>query len=176
MENESGVFALVPVSADGGRAEHGRFFIAMWYPHTTGELFVYEGVLDSTEDVGSALHALSRDLDVDPLPFAAADASLHRAFVAAEVAKGDAAWRRMTRLDHTPDVTYRRAWTMAEHAGRVFTSTLPSGRVYSFAAGVTVGNDRVFPSGWHHVAAVKQGDRLRILRVNGLTLEVSPKE
>ena len=32
---------------------------------------------------------------------------------------GGTEWRLMKRLDHTPDVTYRRAWTMAEHLEHV---------------------------------------------------------
>ena len=27
--------------------------------------------------------------------------------------EGDQVWKRLARLDHTPDVKYRRAWTMA---------------------------------------------------------------
>jgi hypothetical protein len=69
--------------------------------------------------------------------------------------EGDAAWRKLAQLDATPDVTYRRAWTMAEFGGRVFCSTLPSGRVYSYAAGATAMDDRALGNGWHHVAAVK---------------------
>ena len=69
--------------------------------------------------------------------------------------EGDTHWRRLARLDHTPDVTYRRAWTMAEFQGRLFASTLPSGRVYAFEAGKSASWDHEFPAGWHHVAAVK---------------------
>ena len=80
--------------------------------------------------------------------------------------RGNAEWARLARLDHTPDVKYRRAWTMAEHGGRLFCSTLPSGKIYSFAAGRSVSWDRTFPTGWHHVAAVRSDGRL-ILYVDG---------
>ncbi len=73
---------------------------------------------------------------------------------------GGDAWSRLTQLDHTPDVRYRRAWTMAEHDGRVYCSTLPSGYVYSWQAGRLAMSPREFPSGWHHVAAVKADGRL----------------
>jgi hypothetical protein len=76
--------------------------------------------------------------------------------------EGDATWKRLTRLDHTPDVTYRRAWTMAEHAGEVFCSTLPSGRIYAFSAGHQVAWERSLSSDWHHVAAIKSTDRLSL--------------
>lgn len=46
----------------------------------------------------------------------------------AYVYEGDTTWRRMQQLDKTENVKYRRAWTMAEHAGKVYCSTLPSGR------------------------------------------------
>ncbi|MSR31784.1 MAG: LamG domain-containing protein [Gemmataceae bacterium] len=71
-------------------------------------------------------------------------------------------WKRLTRLDHTPDVTYRRAWTMAEHAGQVFCSTLPSGKVFAFSAGTQVGWGKSLDSAWHHIAAVKSGQKLEL--------------
>jgi hypothetical protein len=76
--------------------------------------------------------------------------------------EGDTTWRRSARLDHTPDVRYRRAWTMAEFQGRLFASTLPSGRVYSYEAGKSATWDHEFPAGWHHVAAVKSDGELRL--------------
>lgn len=82
----------------------------------------------------------------------------------AEVYEYDGAesWRRLTRLDHTPDVTYRRAWTMAEARGRVFCSTLPSGRIYSTSVGTSAMADRSLTAGWHHLSAVKASERLRL--------------
>ncbi|MEZ6127518.1 MAG: LamG domain-containing protein [Planctomycetaceae bacterium] len=76
---------------------------------------------------------------------------------------GRTTWNKRTRLDHTPDVKYRRAWTMAEHAGQLFCGILPSGRVYSWRAGRVAMSDRALPSGWHHVAAVRDGTSLRIV-------------
>ena len=75
---------------------------------------------------------------------------------------GDAAWRRLTQLDKTPDVKYRRAWTMAEHDGRVFCSTLPSGHIYAFEAGKSTAWEQEFPSGRHHITATKHGGRLKL--------------
>ena len=76
--------------------------------------------------------------------------------------RSDSTWERLARLDHTPDVKYRRAWTLAEYAGRLYCSTLPSGRVYSFAAGQNVSWDHPFPAGWHHVAAIRAAGRLTL--------------
>lgn len=87
--------------------------------------------------------------------------------------EGDTTWRRMTRLDMTPDVTYRRAWTMAEYQGGVFVSTLPSGRVHRFEAGKTASWDHEFPPGWHHVAAVKEAGKLRLFVDGRLVSESS---
>ncbi|CAK9067240.1 Uncharacterized protein SCF082_LOCUS34074, partial [Durusdinium trenchii] len=75
---------------------------------------------------------------------------------------GDAQWRLLTRLDHTPDVRYRRAWTMAEHAGQVFCSTLPSGRVFSWRAGRVAMARKPLTDGWHSVTAVRAGSKLEI--------------
>jgi hypothetical protein len=71
-------------------------------------------------------------------------------------------WRLLSRLDHTPDVKYRRAWTMAEHAGRLYCSTLPSGKVFSYGVGRMAASHKALPEGWRHVAAVRESDRLRL--------------
>jgi hypothetical protein len=76
--------------------------------------------------------------------------------------EGSQAWKRLARLDHTPDVTYRRAWTMAEHDGRVFVSTLPSGKIFSLAVGRQAAWEQSLSSAWHHVAAVRSARRLRL--------------
>lgn len=69
--------------------------------------------------------------------------------------EGGTTWKRLARLDPTPDVKYRRAWTMAEYDGLVFVSTLPSGVIHSFAAGTQVQWGHSLSENWHHVAAVK---------------------
>ncbi len=71
-------------------------------------------------------------------------------------------WKKLTRLDHTPDVKYRRAWTMAEYQGRLFCSTLPTGKIFSFEAGRNVMASDSLASGWHHIAAVKSNNRLSL--------------
>ncbi len=63
------------------------------------------------------------------------------------------AWQELVQLDHTPDVKYRRVWTMAEHAGELFCSTLPSGHVHAYAQGTQVAWGYPFPAGWRHVTA-----------------------
>jgi len=83
-------------------------------------------------------------------------------------------WTKLARLDATPNVKYRRAWTAAEYQGRVFFSTLPSGRVFSFEAGKSVTHANELPDGWHHVAAVKRGGRLE-LYLDGVRVEQSGK-
>ncbi len=68
----------------------------------------------------------------------------------------------MAQLDTTPDVKYRRAWTMAEHQGRLYCSTLPSGRVYAFQAGAGVAWEQKFPDKMLHIAAIKKRDTLAL--------------
>ena len=59
------------------------------------------------------------------------------------------------------------AWaSMAAFDGRLFCSTLPSAKVHALEAGPCATFDREIPTGWQHVAAVKQGGLLR-LYVNG---------
>ncbi len=75
---------------------------------------------------------------------------------------GGERWDRLANLDPTPGVKYRRAWTAAEFRGRAVFSTLPSGRVFAFAAGRTAAADRPLGAGWRHVAAVRRGGRLEL--------------
>lgn len=75
---------------------------------------------------------------------------------------GNANWRFLTQLDHTPDVRYRRAWTMAEHAGQVYCSTLPSGKVFSWRAGRVAMASSSLSAGWHDVTAMRKGSALEL--------------
>lgn len=76
--------------------------------------------------------------------------------------EGETDWKRLATLDQTPDVKYRRAWTMAEHEGQLFCSTLPSGKIYRFEVGRNLMWGQTLSAGWHHVAAVKDGQRLAL--------------
>lgn len=73
------------------------------------------------------------------------------------------AWQELVQLDHTPDVKYRRVWTMAEHAGELFCSTLPSGHVHAYAQGTQVAWGYPFPVGWRHVAASRTQGLLSLI-------------
>lgn len=64
-------------------------------------------------------------------------------------------------LDATP-TSLRRVWSMAIYQGRLFAGTLPSGRVYSIEAGKLATWDHVFPTGWHHLTAIKHHDVLQL--------------
>jgi hypothetical protein len=68
----------------------------------------------------------------------------------------------MGRVDFTPDVVYRRAWSMAVFNGRLYSGTLPSGHVRSFEAGRNATDDRELAPGWRHIAAVRDGSRLKL--------------
>lgn len=72
------------------------------------------------------------------------------------------AWQRLTQLDTTPDVRFRRAWTMAEHAGELFTSTLPSGKIFAFQQGTQISWGHSLPSRWCHVTATRSDQRLTL--------------
>jgi len=75
---------------------------------------------------------------------------------------GSTTWTRTARVDFTPDVKYRRAWSMAVYQGRLFVGTLPSGHVHSFEAGRNATYDRALEPGWRHIVAVKAGGQLRL--------------
>src|SRR5262249_58263461 len=86
--------------------------------------------------------------------------------------EGETAWTPTGRLDLTPDVRYRRAWSMALFQGRLFCGTLPSGRVHALEAGRSVSWDHELTAGWRHLAAVREGGRL-LLYVHGNPLASS---
>jgi dienelactone hydrolase len=75
---------------------------------------------------------------------------------------GGTKWTKLGRIDRTPDVKYRRAWTMAEFQGQLFVSALPSGKVFAFEAGRSVTWDHELPAGWRHVVAVRASGQLRL--------------
>lgn len=86
----------------------------------------------------------------------------------------DPKWSKVGRLDFTPDVRYRRVWTMAVYRGRLFAGVLPSGHVHSIEVGRNVTYDRALPAGWVHLTAVRDSDHLR-LHVNGKLVATSSK-
>lgn len=75
---------------------------------------------------------------------------------------GQDKWTDTGRLDLTPDVRYRRAWSMAVFHGKLYCGVLPSGHVHSLEAGKAVSCDEQLKSGWRHLAAVRAGDKLRL--------------
>jgi hypothetical protein len=79
---------------------------------------------------------------------------------------GQDQWTRLKQIDTTPDVKYRRVWTMASFGGKLFATTLPSGNVWSMQTGTVAAWDHEFPTGWQHVMAQRAGNELR-LWVNG---------
>lgn len=85
---------------------------------------------------------------------------------------GQTAWKRVGQVDHTPDVKYRRAWSMAVYQGRLFVGTLPSGRIHSMDSGPSVTWDNRFPEGWHHVAAVRRQGQVQLF-VDGTHVSTS---
>lgn len=74
----------------------------------------------------------------------------------------DDTWTSLKQLDETPDVKYRRVWTMANFQGRAFFSTLPSGKIWSMSAGSCVTDDHELSPGWHHIVAEASAKGLRL--------------
>ncbi|MFM7594322.1 MAG: LamG-like jellyroll fold domain-containing protein [Isosphaeraceae bacterium] len=89
---------------------------------------------------------------------------------------GGQKWLTTGKTDPTPDVKYRRAWSMAEFQGRLFCGTLPSGHVYSYQSGLASTIDKPVGPGWHHVVAVRDAKSLRLYLDGTLAAEAaSPK-
>ncbi len=133
----------------------GQLHVSTW---PSGRVFVYEGI-NNWRDIGR----FGNELEVMGL-MTHNGQLLGGTLPLAEVYiyEGDTIWRRMDQLDKTENVKYRRAWTMAEHDGKVYCSTLPSGHIYSYEAGKSVTWDQSFPTGWHHVVASKSANILKL--------------
>lgn len=134
---------------------HGRMYVGTW---RSGKVFRYDGDQQWTDcgRLGEELEVMGMIVHNGRL--LAGSLPLAGVFEF----DGDSTWKLIQRVDLTPDVMYRRAWTMAEYKGRVFVGTLPSGRVLSNSAGVNVTYDEEFPTGWHHVAARRGGNKLSL--------------
>jgi hypothetical protein len=137
---------------------HGRLQVATW---RTGKVFQWDGtgwedrgrLGEELEVMGMLVHNGSLYAGTLPLAW------IGRHDISPD---GREAWTLLERLDTTPDVEYRRVWTMAQHRGRLFATTIPSGHVWSMKVGASVTWDEEFPTGWRHVAAQRQGDALRL--------------
>ncbi len=75
---------------------------------------------------------------------------------------GGQSWKKIARLDMTPDVKYRRVWSMAVFQGRLFAGTLPAGRVHSVSIGHVATHDQTLSPGWHHLTAVRDHGKLKL--------------
>lgn len=134
---------------------HGRLYVGTW---RSGRVYRYEADNHWT-DMGQ----LGEELEV--MGMAIYNGGLFAGTLPlAEVYRFDGPnqWKNTGRVDLTPDVRYRRAWTMAVFDGRLFVGTLPSGHVMSIEAGKSVTLDRELPPGWVHLAAVKAPTRLQL--------------
>lgn len=138
----------------------GNLYSATW---PSGRVFRFDGV-DKWADMGR----LGTELEVMGM-ITYNGQMLGGTLPLAEVYvyEGDTLWTRMDQLDRTPDVKYRRAWVMSEHDGKVFCSTLPSGKIYSYESGKSVSMAESLGGGWQHVTAIKTRQRLQLF-VNGL--------
>jgi hypothetical protein len=143
----------------------GRLHVATW---RTGKVFRW--LSDKWEDRGR----LGEELEV--MGMAVHNGSVYAGTLPlGQIYRhdGDTRWKLLKQLDATPDVKYRRVWTMAQFQGKLFATTLPSGHVWSMETGASVTWDHEFPAGWHHVAAQRTEDRMRLF-VDGEQVAESP--
>ena len=76
--------------------------------------------------------------------------------------QGGTDWSSTGRLDKTPDVKYRRAWSMAVFDGKLYCGVLPAGEVLSLEVGKCVSHDHALPGGWQHLTAVRRNSQLQL--------------
>lgn len=134
---------------------HGKLYVGTW---PSGRVYRFDG-LNDWADVGR----LGTELEVMGMlvhngTLLAGTLPLAEVYAYA----GDTTWKKLTRLDRTPDVRYRRAWTMAENQGTLYCSTLPSGKIFGFELGKNVLSPSPLSGGWHHLAAVKSKNKLAL--------------
>jgi hypothetical protein len=147
----------------------GELYVSEW---PKAHVFRYRGDLDwvNTGKLGQELEAM---------PLLVYNGKMYGGTLPlAEIYRydGDENWTRFGRVDHTRDVKYRRAWSMAVHRGRLFVGTLPSGRVLSIEAGRNATYDRQLSPGWHHIAAVRGAKTLKLYIDGLLVSESSPMD
>lgn len=136
-------------------AHHGAFYAGTW---PDAAVFRLDG-----EDTWTHCGRLGDEMEV--MPMVVYNGRLYAGTLPlAEVYRYDGStnWSFVGRLDRTPDVKYRRVWSMALFQGKLFCGTLPSGRVHALQVGVNATYDRALGSGWRHVAAVRRNDRLEL--------------
>ncbi len=139
----------------GFAVHRGSLYVSEW---PKARVFRYAGG-SKWDDVGK----LGQELEA--MPLLVYNGKLYGGTLpSAEVYRydGDMNWTKIGSVDRTPDVKYRRAWSMAVFQGRLFVGTLPAGRVLSIEAGRNATWDRELSAGWHHVAAVRGHDRLQL--------------
>jgi hypothetical protein len=74
---------------------------------------------------------------------------------------GHSRWQKLARLDHAPNVLFRRTWCMAEFHVQVFCCMLPSGKIYSWRTGRIAMAVQELSPGWHLLAAIHAGNSLK---------------
>ena len=151
-----------------GFAVHGgSLYVSEW---PKARVFRYAGGTQ-WDDVGKL------GLELEAMPLLVYNGKMYGGTLpSAEVYRfdGDMNWTKIGTVDSTPDVKYRRAWSMAVFQGRLFVGTLPSGHVLSIEAGRNATADRELPAGWHHVAAIRGNDRLQLYVDGKLASESAP--
>lgn len=134
---------------------YGELYVGTW---PSGRVYRFDGI-DRWTDVGR----LGTELEVMGMlvhngTLLAGTLPLAEVYAYA----GDTTWKKLTRLDRTPDVRYRRAWTMAENQGTLYCSTLPSGKIFGFELGKNVLSPGPLKEGWHHLAAVRSKNKIAL--------------
>ena len=79
---------------------------------------------------------------------------------------GNSKWTDTGQLDKTPDVKYRRAWSMAVFDGKLFCGVLPSGHIHSLNVGQNATYDRALSAGWQNLTVTRSESNVK-LYVNG---------
>ncbi|MBI2926193.1 MAG: LamG domain-containing protein [Verrucomicrobia bacterium] len=152
-------------------AYQGALHVGTW---KEGKVFRYDG-----PNAFTSLGRLGEELEV--MGMAVFNGKLYAGTLPlAQVYRHDGGtnWTLTGRLDFS-EVEYRRAWSMAVYQGRLFCGVLPSGHVHALEAGRAVTHDHELSPGWHHVAAMRAGSRLKLFvdgRLVATSVEFDPDD
>jgi hypothetical protein len=136
----------------------GRLYVGTW---PQGDVFRFAGDGDRDCETWTRLSRVGYEREIMGMALYNGKAYLGALPLASVWRMDDERFTFMGTLDHS-SAPLRRVWSLAVYQGRLFGGTLPSGHVLSLAAGKMASWDNAFPSGWHHVAAVKESGRLKL--------------
>ncbi|MCA8995962.1 MAG: LamG domain-containing protein [Planctomycetaceae bacterium] len=155
----------------GFAVSRGQLYVSEW---PNAAVYRFEGVQEGT---GQWTHVGHLGEERESMPLMVYNGQMYGGSLPTGAVyrfDGGKTWSQIARLDMTPDVKYRRVWSMAVYKGRLFAGTLPAGRVHSVEIGHVATHDSSLSPGWHHLVAVRETGQLKLYVDGRLTGKSQP--